>query len=146
MPPLLRRLLAVIAGTVTSVLVVSLSDAIVGALHPLPAVTGSDQEGALARGIAAMPPLAHLLLLAGWALAGLAGAWMAVRLTSERWVPAGWIVLGILLASTVANLFMIPHPAWMLPVAIVAVPLAGWAGIRLAAAARTGGRHAAAAV
>lgn len=143
MPPLLRRTLAVLAGATTSVLVVVVSDGLVGAIYPLPEGTDLADRESLARGIAAMPMLAHLLLLAGWALAGLTGAWVAVRLTNERWPVAGWLTVAILVAATVANLTMLPHPGWMLPAALIAIPLMGWVGIRLASAPRPAGAPAA---
>lgn len=136
--PILKRVLAVIAGVVVAVLLVSLSDALVARLYPLPAGTEiSDVEG-LPVVIEAMPIGAMLMLVTGWALAAGIGAFVAVRLSEGRPAGVGLIVAGVILLATVANLVMLPHPVWMWPAALLLVPLFGWVGARAGAGAEVG--------
>lgn len=128
----LRRVLAVVAGAAISILVVMLSDGLVASLHPLPEGTDLSDPEAMRAAIGDLPVTAMLLLVLGWAVATAAGAYLAVRMTPDRWRPAGWIVTALLLLATVANLAMLPHPVWMWPAALVLIPLAGWLAIRAA--------------
>lgn len=136
MPPIIRSVLAVLAGGLVGVLVVSGMDSLVGRAYPLPAGTDPDDPFSLAQGIAAMslPPL--LLMLTGWVIAAGAGSYLAARLAGRAPLPHGLVVTALLLLATVANLMAIPHPTWMWPGAIILIPLAGWVAGRLVPAPR----------
>ena len=132
MPPFLRSILAVLLGIVVGMLVVMAGDALVGRLFPLAPGVDPNDPTSLAQAIAAMPIAALLMLLVGWVTAAAVGAGVAARLARRAPVPHGLIVAAIILAATVANLILIPHPTWMLPAACVLIPVAGWVGVRLA--------------
>lgn len=136
MAPVLRRSLSIVAGVVVAMAIVASVDALVRSIHPLPAGFDLSDPARMREAIASIPLSSLLLMVAGWALAAGAGAFVATRLTPDRWVLAGVIVAGLFLASTIANLALVPHPFWMWPAALIAVPVLGWAGIR--AAARSG--------
>lgn len=132
MPPMVRSIVVVLAGLVASILVVSGTDAIVSSLYPLPPGTDMTDREALGQAAAALPVSAFVILLVGWSLASLAGAFVAARWAGRAPVTHGWVVALILLAATVANLVAIPHPIWMWPAALILIPLAGWMGVRIA--------------
>nr|ASV46983.1 hypothetical protein [uncultured bacterium] len=134
MPPILRRVLAVLAGTIAAMVVVTLMDGVVGRLYPLPEGTDVRDPEVMRTAIAALPFAALALLVVGWAIAAAVGAFVAVRLTRDGWTGAGITVVVLLLAATVANLLMLPHPAWVWPAALLLVPAAGLGGARAAAA------------
>jgi hypothetical protein len=140
MRPIVRHALAVLAGAGTAVLIVTLSDGVVRVLYPPLAGADFGDPESLRALVEAMPLHALLALVTGWAVAAGAGAFAAIRLTVDRRPSAGWIVAGLIVASTIANLFMVPHPVWMWPLALVLVPLGGWLGVR----AGSGGRATAA--
>jgi hypothetical protein len=142
MSPLLRRVLAGVVGAVSAVAIVSLSDALVTRAYPLPAGTDTGNSESLAAAIQGMPSAALLLMVAGWGLAAGVGAFVAVRLSAERRTGIGFIVAGILLLATIANLAMLPHPRWMWVAALVVVPLLGWLGARAGSAGSHGTRRA----
>jgi uncharacterized protein YqgC (DUF456 family) len=48
----------------------------------------------------------------GWGLGTLAGAWLATRVGSKRNAAHGAAIGLILLALAVANMAMLPYPAW----------------------------------
>lgn len=128
-----RLFLSIAGGIVAALVVVTLGDALAGAIHPLPPGLDFSDRDAVRTAIAGMPLAAYLALVAGWSAAGGLGAWTAARTAPSHRRRAGLVVGALLLASTLANLVMIPHPAWMWPAALVAVALAGVAGARLGA-------------
>jgi len=62
----------------------------------------------------------------GWFLGALAGAWVAVRISGERWTA--WAIVALVLAATIFNFALITHPMWMMIVGILAPILGGWVG------------------
>lgn len=138
MPLVVRQLVALLAGVVSAVVVVSLSDAVVGRAFPLPVGTDLHDAASMRAAMEAMPAAAMLMLVAGWALAAGIGAYAAVRLAPGRAVLLGASVVAILLVATIANLFALPHPAWLWPASLVAIPAAGWIGARMGAGGSRG--------
>jgi hypothetical protein len=132
----MRWVLAVLAAAAVAIVIVSLSDLLVGRIYPLPAGTDVRDAHSMAAAIAAMPVTALLLLLVGWVLAAFAGAFVAVRLVAGRPFWIGLIVTALFLLATIANLAALPHPVWMWPAALVLIPLAGWLGARRASRSR----------
>lgn len=132
MPPIVRSIVVVLAGLVASIVVVAVTDAIVSSLYPLPPGTDATNREALRQAAAALPVAAFLILLAGWSLAALAGSFVGARWAGRAPVAHGSVVALILLAATIANLVAIPHPVWMWPAALIFIPLAAWAGVRIA--------------
>lgn len=136
MPPVLRSVLAVLAGIAAGVIVVAVVDTLVFRLYPLPAGTDTSDPAALRDAVATMPLQAFVLLLAGWVLAALASSWVAARLATRRLVLHGAIGGGLLLAATLANLAAVPHPTWMWAAAVVLLPVAVVMGIKAGARGR----------
>lgn len=133
MPRILRRILAVLAGIVVAFVVVMLTDLLVGGIFPPPPGTDVRDPESMAAAIGAMPVIALALMVIGWGVASAVGAFVAVRITPERRRSAGHLVALLLLIATMANLAMLPHPAWMWVAALIAVPLLGWVGARMGA-------------
>ena len=140
MSPILRRVLAGFVGTVAALVVVSLSDALVARMYPWPAGTDMRNAESFAAAIEAVPLPGLLLMVIGWGVAAGIGAFVAVRLSVERTTTVGFVVAGLLLLATVANLAMLPHPRWMWIAPLLVVPLLGWLGARAGAAPASGSR------
>jgi hypothetical protein len=140
MPPSVRRLLAAFAGVLVAISVVVLADALVARAFPLPADLDTRDAARAKAALAAVPARALALLVAGWAIAAGAGAFVAVRLTPGRRIGLGLVVAGFLLASTIANLVALPHPTWVWPVALLLIPAVGWLGARAGTDPPSGGR------
>jgi hypothetical protein len=124
----MRKFLGIVAGAIAAMLIVAAFEALASFLYPLPEVD-SDDYATLAGVIANMPILAKLLVVAGWLLGPLGGAWLALRISDWRW--SGWIATAIVLAGSIANIVVLPHPLWMEACAIAFPLLGGWIGIRL---------------
>jgi hypothetical protein len=141
MSPAVRNVLSVLGGAVAAVAVVVLSDAVVGRVYPLPSGLELSNAETARAAIAAVPLVALILLVLGWALAGGIGAFVAVRLAPEHRMMVGLVVASLLLLATVANLAMVPHPVWMWPASLLLIALLGWAGARVGSApSRSGNR------
>ncbi len=124
-----RNIVGTIVGIVTAQLVVRATTAAGEAAYPPPANLGDFDEAQLAVWMAGVPLTLKLLVLLGWAVAAIAGPWLALRITDRRW--SGWVVTIVFLAACVADLTMLPHPLWMTLVG-AGLPLAGgWAAQRL---------------
>jgi hypothetical protein len=128
---MIRSALVLLSGVVVALLVVMLTDAVVGRAYPLPAGANFSNPESLRQAIAALPVAAFVLLVVGWALAAGAGAYVAAHLATQARVIHGLIVALFMLVATVANLAKIPHPTWMWPAAIILIPIAGWAATRV---------------
>lgn len=129
---MLRTVMAIVAGMVALVLVVALVQMLGHFLYPPPPnvdVTDPDQLNAM---IGELPIGALVSVVIAWALGSLAGGFVAHRVANRHRLTAALSVGGLMLALVIANLLMIPHPAWM-AVAGLALPLPlAWLGARIA--------------
>ncbi len=133
---MIRTVLSVIAGIVAAFAIVFLSDALFHAVVPsaAPPADTSDRD-AMRTYVAGQPIGVLIALLAAWALAAFAGSALAAHLARRGEMP-GWIVTGLFLLATAANFMMVPHPMWMMVLAVVLILAAGWAGSRAGARTR----------
>lgn len=128
--PIARQLLGVIAGVVVGGLVVFLVELAGHSLFPPPPGTDLSNQEDVKRLISLLPVGALLMVLVGWLLGSLAGAWTANRIA--RTSMAGWIVAALFILLTAYNFTIIPHPAWMMAAGL-AIPLASaWIASRMA--------------
>ena len=103
------------------------------ALFPLPAGFNIDDPAHMHRLITIMPIPSIALVALGWFAGALIGGYLANRI-GRRALP-GWIVAGLILAASVANMAIIPHPAWMWTAGLFLPVVAAWLAQRLARAA-----------
>jgi len=132
LPPFARSFVAVMGGMVVAVTIVSVCDLIAGTFHPLPAGLDLSDRAQVAAHAAAAPTSALLVVLLGWILGPFAGGLVASRVAARSRKQYAWVIAGVLLAATAANLLAIPHPAWMVVGALLGVPGAGWLAARFA--------------
>ena len=126
-----RSILAVIAGLVVAVIIITVFEMVNSQVYPLPpGVDPTDQEAlrAVAKDI---PAGAFVLVVAGWAAGALAGAWSAGRLVGRSSLVHGMVVAVLLFIFGVINMLLIPHPVWL--AGIVGFLGCGYVGARLAA-------------
>jgi hypothetical protein len=112
MSPLVRNLLALLAGTVTALVSIGLVQALAHLAYPPP--PGLDYQNPEVRRELMMnaPTGALLLVLLSYVTGTFAGAWLAARLSGDAPVRQGYMIGGMMLVSGLMNLTAIPHPAW----------------------------------
>ena len=133
MPPALRRALAVLAGVGVAIGIVFAVESISSRFYPLPPVTSYSDPEAMTAMMSRLPRAALLIVLLGWGLATMAGAWIAARVAGRRQGPA-WTVGVVLLAAAVFNMLELPHPLWFWIAGVAVFLPAAWLGGRLAGA------------
>ena len=69
-------------------------------------------------------------VLVAWIVAAWLGATVATIWSKGRTLVPGLVVGVILLAGSVSNFFLFPHPLWMVVGAVVLMPLAAYLGAR----------------
>jgi hypothetical protein len=127
----MRIALGVVAGIVVAFLCVFAVEFVGHGLYPPPAGLDATNPADQARLMEAMPAAAKALVLLGWFLGALAGAWVANRIAGRS--LAGWIVALLVIAAGVATMVMIPHPIWMWAGGILLPLAAAWIAERVGA-------------
>ena len=117
MHPTLRLVLALIAGIAAALITFMLIETVGHRLYPPPALNYSDTE-ALRAYVEGLPIGAKLIVLSAWLAGTIDGVFVAGLVNRARYGLCGALVL----AATLANLTMIPHPLWM-AIATLAIPL-----------------------
>jgi hypothetical protein len=122
----MRKVLGVIAGFVVAVACMMTAEGINHRIYPIPNNINSRDTEAVRRLVATLPAGAFVLVLVGWLVGTLLGTFLAAKIGRSR-VPA-YVVGALLLCGGIANIVMLPQPAWFDAVALlifVAMPFAG---------------------
>jgi hypothetical protein len=133
MSPLIRKLLAIIAGVVVGGIVVFLSETAGHSLYPPPSDINVKDPADLQRLMDVMPVQAKILVVAAWFLGAFAGAWTANRISGLS--QTGWIVGLIFALLSIMTVISIPHPVWMTACAIILPFAAAWLATRVSSKA-----------
>ena len=131
----MRRVIAIIVGLVIAIALIDLSWGLAARWFPSPVDPGSDAD-VLADYVVRMPVGGQLLVSAGWFVAGLAAAFVALRIA--QWRPAGWIVGALIVALGIWNVTQLTQPLWMQAMSFVAPLLGCWLAERHFHRARPG--------
>lgn len=73
-------------------------------------------------------PAMFAAVLVAWVLGAGTAALVATAWGGGRSRVPGLVAAGVLLAGSVATMFAIPHPGWMVAGALVLMPAAAWLG------------------
>lgn len=127
---MVRRIASAVAGIFAGTFVILLVEMIGQSLFPLPLGTNPNAPESLRAAMAEIPVAAFLAVLLAWSAGGFVGCWLARRIGETR-APAITTMVVLLLAS-VYNLITIPSPVWFWVLGLLAFPVFGLAGVRLA--------------
>lgn len=128
MPLVLKKILALIIGLVICVATVALLEQLNHSLFiPESASTADVHDPSVASTFMKnLPVSAYLMVLFAWLAGttlGIASASLILKRVSRLFVP---IITGVMLLSTIANFYLLPHPTWMIVAALILIPLTGW--------------------
>jgi hypothetical protein len=101
---------------------------------PPPDIDFSDPE-AMRPYIATLPFLALLFPMIAWVVATFAGTALACKIGTANPLAFAAVVGGLVLAGTIANLIVIPHPVWFSAVSLAAIAASAWIAVRVASGA-----------
>ncbi|MBL7812834.1 MAG: hypothetical protein JNL57_11470 [Bacteroidetes bacterium] len=132
MNPILRNILATIAGLVLGSVVNMAIISVSGSIIPPPQGADVTTLEGLKASIHLFKPINFLMPFLAHALGTLTGAGIAAKLaTGRRAIPA-YVVGAFFLAGGIANAFMLPAPAWFLFVDLgLAYIPAAWLGLKI---------------
>jgi len=128
---MLRRILAVTAGIVVFTVVVMVMDGVSHQLHPLPEGVDPQDQAAMLEHITSAPFGAMFVVMMGWIIGTLAGAFTAAKISTTHKRLAAGIVGALAFAGTTMNLFMLPHPWWMVAGGLAGIAIAAHLGWKL---------------
>jgi hypothetical protein len=131
-----RRVIGIIAGLVIAIFLIDGAWALAGRWFPSPVSPDSDDAATLSGFVVAMPLAGQVLVIAGWLVAGLAAAFIALRLS--QWRPSGWIVAGLIVALDLWNATQLAQPWGMLAMNVIAPVAGAWLAERHFHRARPG--------
>ena len=126
-----NRLLAVLAGVIAGVFVIFLGDILIHALFPAPDYLNMRNKTDAIKAIELMPFIALVIMLFYWLLSSFIGGLVAGKIAKTNWQLPTIFTGIVLLMAAVYNMISIPHPIWMVVIAIVLYGPAAYYGGRM---------------
>jgi len=128
MPVLLKKILALVIGMVICVATVALLEQLNHSLFvPSSASTADSHDPTVATAFMKnLPVAAYLMVLFAWLAGtaiGITAASLLISRVSRLFVP---VITGVMLLSTIANFYLLPHPTWLMIAAVVLIPFTGF--------------------
>ena len=128
---ILKRIAAIFIGLMVAFTVIILLEKVAHGNMIVPeGVDPNTPEGA-AKLIADAPVSALLWVVAGYLFGTFLGSVIAQLISNGNKPISAYITGCILLLLTLANLFMVAHPTWMIVASLIAVAFASWLAGRL---------------
>lgn len=127
-----RKFLGGLTGIVAAFSVIALVQSIGHLLYPTPEGLDMKDPAAFAAYVKSLPPGAFIPVLLSYFAGTAAGTFVASWIGGGNGRVYAAIFGTLVLALTIANLFMIPHPHWFSVLAILGIPASAYAGGRLA--------------
>ncbi len=129
---MIRNIGALIAGIVTAFASIYLIEMLGHTLYPPPPDLDFSNPEAIRPYIATLPIIALLFPMFGWFIGAFAGSLVANFCGDAKPYVFAGIVGGLVLAATIANLIMIPHPLWFSITALIGIVASAWLANRVA--------------
>lgn len=120
----MRKAIGLVIGLVVAVLIIDTGWQAAAVWFPPVLPTDADDAQIMSGYVIAMPVAGQGLIAVTWLLAGLVGAFSALRV--GQWRPAGWVVTGFVLLTVIWNLTQISQPWWLATLSVAAPIAGGW--------------------
>lgn len=136
-----RSIGAIIAGLVTALALIVITEVVTGYFHPFPVGVDTTDQAVVAAHVANFP---HWVLAIGaivWFVAAFLSTWVATRLGTARHPAHGILIGALLLLAAVLNMFLLPYPVWFVVVNVLGIPLAIYLGVKFGRAPESIGDH-----
>jgi len=130
---MIRSTGAVLAGVATAFVLILAIEKLGHLIYPPPADLDFSDPEAIRPYMATLPFLALLFPMIAWVVGTFAGTLTACKIGTANPLAFAAIVGGLVLAGTIANLIVIPHPVWFSAVSLVAIVAAAWVALQIAA-------------
>jgi len=127
-----KNVAAAIAGIITAFVMIMLIEKLGHVIYPPPPDLDFSDLEAMRPYVATLPFLALLFPMIAWVVATFAGTVLACKIGTANPLAFAAVVGGLVLAATIANLIMIPHPVWFSAVSLVAIAASAWIAVRVA--------------
>ncbi len=118
--PIVRGIVAVLAGVIAGFIVVGVMESIGHLIFPPPEGLDLTNPEDMERLMQVIPLGAKIAVVIAWFFGALAGSIVAMMI-GKRALPA-WIVTALIIAAGLFTTQMFPHPMWMV-IAAIALPL-----------------------
>ncbi len=128
---MIRNIGALIAGIVTAFASIYLIEMLGHKIYPPPSDLDFSNPDAIRPYIATLPIIALLFPRFGWFVGTFAGSLVAIFCGDAKPYVFAGIVGGLVLAATVANLIMIPHPLWFSITSLIGIVASAWLANRV---------------
>ncbi len=128
---MIRSIGALIAGIVTAFASIYLIEMLGHMIYPPPADLDFSDPEAIRPYIATLPIIALLFPMFGWFVGAFAGSLVADFCGDAKPYVFAAIVGGLVLAGTIANLIIIPHPLWFSIISLIGIVASAWLATRV---------------
>ncbi|MDX1481189.1 MAG: hypothetical protein R3315_05910 [Woeseiaceae bacterium] len=129
---MIRNTIAFLAGLgITFLLIVGI-ESLGHAIYPVQAGVDFSDPDAMRAYVATLPIPALLFPLAAYFIATFVGVIVASLIGTLRAIVFAAVIGLFVLAGTIANLLLIPHPLWFAVLAILGIAVSAWLAAELA--------------
>ena len=126
-----KKILAGVVGVIVAFVLVWLVQKVGHTVYPPPVDLDWQDTEAVRTFIGTLPTGAFLFVIASYFIGAFCGTLAACKIAGSNRFVFALIVGGLMLAATAMNLVMIPHPMWFSVLAIIAIVVAAWLGLKL---------------
>ena len=127
-----RNLVAIVLGLIAGFVFVIATEAFSAVVHPFPPDADPNDFETCVAHVARYPAWVLACVVPLWSLAIFSTVWTATRLGTNRNPFIGIVVGGLLYVAAICNLTMLPYPMWFKVSIVLALPMSGFWGFRLA--------------
>jgi len=129
---MIRNIAAAIIGLVIAFALIMAIEKVGHMIYPPPPDLDFSDPEAVRPYIATLPILALLFPMSAWMIATFSGSLVACVIGTVRPLAFAVVVGGLVLAGTIANLIVIPHPLWFSALSVIGIVASAWLAMLLA--------------
>ena len=123
---MIRNVLAGMLGIALAIGIIALNEKLGHKFFPPPAGIDFSDPDIVRPYLASLPAWALLQVMAGWVIGVFTGIMAATTIGRASPRIYAWVIGGLILAATISNLIIIPHPMWFNVTSLGAIALSAW--------------------